>query len=101
MKLKPMRGFVLVEMEPSKEMSDGGVFIPETLRDKTQCSARIGVVKSIGAWKTTDDGHAILPEFKLGDRVAFSQYSGKSLHGQSDKFKLLEVDKVLAVLAPV
>ena len=76
----PTGGHVLVLPDAVEEKTSGGIYLPETIRDKEQAAATSGIVVSIGssAWKDLDDGS---PWAKVGDRVSYSRYAGVVMKG--------------------
>lgn len=95
MKLRPVRDFVLVELEqdPTEErLSDGGIIL---LPPKEEPRESIGRVIAAGPgryddnWHHPHNGPPIRPTYKfmpmpvkVGERVAFSKYGHASVPGQ-------------------
>ena len=52
MNLKPLHDNVIVEHAEQKEVSAGGVFLPDTAKEKPQ----EGLVKAVGDGKVLDNG---------------------------------------------
>jgi len=97
--ITPSGGHILVLPDPVKEVTKGGIFIPETVREKEQQAATSGKVISVGksAWADLDDGHAWA---KVGDRVCYGRYAGMTITGQDGvNYTLLNDNDVLAVLS--
>ena len=67
MHMKPLTDIVVIERE-NKEISDGGIVIPESEEMKED----IGRVVFAGPGKRTKDGKLIPNEVKPGDKVLFS-----------------------------
>ena len=96
----PLPGQVLVEILPNAN-TIGAVVLPEgvEIRDtsgKLPCVR--GVVRRLGRWPQKPNGLAVLPEFSPGATVLVSQYVGQKLHRLGDKFRLVPLKDVLAVL---
>lgn len=67
--VKPLRDYIAVRREEAKDMTDGGIYIPESAKEKPQ----IGTVVAIGAGKRLDDGAIVPLDVKVGDRIMFSR----------------------------
>lgn len=84
-KLRPLKGRVLVELQPPATQSAGGILIPEVAQDES----REAIVRAIGEGA---------PEFVLGDRVVLSDRApGVPLVMHPRKMKLLEQGQIKAV----
>ena len=88
MNVKPLHDKVLLKLEEKKEeRTAGGLYIPETAKEK----AFEGVVMAIG-----DDKEKI--KVKPGERVIYESYSGTDLEINGEKHLLISGEKILAVL---
>jgi len=67
MNLKPLKDRVLVKYSEEPEKSAGGIFIPDTAKEKPQR----GEIVAVGSGKITDDGKVQKMEVKVGDIVLF------------------------------
>ena len=100
MNILPLPGQVLVEILPNAD-TIGGILLPRgvEIRDtsgKLPCVR--GVVRRLGRWPQKPNGLAVLPEFSPNDTVLLSQYAGQKLHSLGDRFRLVPIKDVLAVL---
>jgi len=93
-KVKPLAGRVLVEPAEEKETVNGGIIIPETAKEKPS----EGRVVALGTGKRDEKGNKIPFEVKPGDRVLLSKYGGTELELNDKKYKVLDVDDILAVV---
>ena len=94
----PTGGYLLVLPEKVEEKTAGGIYIPETSREKEQQAATIGKLVAVGpsAWKDLDDGS---PWAEVGDKVSYSRYAGVSMTGQDkESYVLINDNDVLARL---
>ena len=95
----PTGGHLLVVPEKVKEKTAGGIYIPETTREKEQQAAIIGLLIAVGsgAWADLDDGS---PWAKVGDKVIYARYAGFNVTGQDgEPYLLINDNDVLAVLS--
>src|SRR4029077_6373483 len=101
--LKPLKNQVLVSLLPPDTMTPGGLLLPEIAQNASRgekAFPRKGVVIAVGAWRTTKQGFAILPDFKPGDTVLVNEYLGTKLtRNIGEQYRLCLVDDVLAVLS--
>lgn len=111
MKLKPLTGQVLVQLDGPERFADMGELLmlpqrtisPEehqqAARNPTMPPGLTGVVKAIGPWPKLSNGMALLPEFGVGARVVIGNRAGLDLQrGIGERLKMVRNDQVLAVL---
>lgn len=95
MRLQPLYDKIVVEQCDAKEVSDGGVILPETSKEKP----KEGIVKAVGIGRMLDDGKVIPLKIKVKDRVLFTTYSGTEVEVDGDKYLIMSENDVLATLA--
>ena len=70
---KPLGNRVVVEpLEGEEQMSSGGIYIPDTAKEKPQ----EGTIVAVGPGRLTDDGARVPMELEVGDSVVSSKYAG-------------------------
>lgn len=86
MKIKPLGKRVLIKPVKEEEKTKGGIFIPETAKEKK----KQGLVMEIG---TVED-----KEFpvKKGDMILYTGYSSEELEVDGEKYLILESKDVIA-----
>jgi chaperonin GroES len=84
MKLEPMHGRVLVERLEAKDMTAGGIYIPDTAKEKLQEGEVIAVAKD-----ATD-------EVAVGDHVIYKEFAGTDVKVEGKDYILLTDDDLLA-----
>jgi len=94
MKFKPLRDRVLVKYSEEAEKSAGGLFIPDTAKEKPQK----GEIVAVGAGKVTDDGKLQKVEVKVGDVVLFDKYSGSKITMDNVEYLILREEDILGTL---
>ncbi|HKA86422.1 MAG TPA: co-chaperone GroES [Haliangiales bacterium] len=94
MTIRPLYDRVLVKRLESEEKTAGGLFIPDTAKEKP-IEAR---VVAVGSGKILDDGSLRKPEVKAGDRVLFAKYSGSEVKLDGEEHLILREEDILAVL---
>lgn len=94
MKIRPLHDRVLVKRVEKEEKTAGGLYIPDTAREKPIEAEVIAV----GAGKRDKEGKNIKPEIKEGDRVLFSKYSGTEVTIDGEEHLIMREDDILAVV---
>ena len=97
--ITPTGGHLLVLPDKVEEKTAGGIYIPETAREKEQQAATVGILIAVGdsAWADLDDGK---PWANVGDKISYSRYAGVSMKGADDEsYVLINDNDVLAVLS--
>ncbi len=94
MKIRPLHDRILVKRLPEETKTSGGLFIPDSAKEKPIHAQVIAV----GAGKRDKDGKIIALDVKAGDKVLFSKYSGSEIKIDGDEHLILREDDLLAVL---
>ncbi len=94
LKIKPLADRLVVEVIDETETTSGGIFIPDTAREKPQK----GKVLAVGQGKMLDCGKREEPEVKVGDVVLFAKYGGQDIKIDGTEYKILAERDVLAVI---
>lgn len=94
MNLKPLNDRVLVKRLESEEKTAGGLYIPDTAKEKPSR----GEVVAVGPGKYTDDGKLIPMAVKAGDTVLFNKYAGTEVKLDGVEHLVMREDDILAVI---
>ena len=95
MKLQPLADRVVIEPLDAEEKTAGGIFIPDTAKEKPQQ----GKVISVGKGKILDNGQVQAPEVKVGDTVLYGKYSGTEIKGKDgSSIFIVKEDEILAIV---
>jgi chaperonin GroES len=94
MNFKPLKDRILVKYSDEPEKSAGGLYIPDSAKEKPQK----GEVISVGTGKITDDGKLQKMEIKVGDKVLFEKYSGSKINIDETEYLIIREDDVLGIL---
>jgi chaperonin GroES len=93
-KIKPLADRIVVEpLEDTEEMR-GGLYIPDTAKEKPQQ----GTVVAVGPGRRTDEGELLKVEISTGDRVLYGKYSGTEVTVDGNDYLIVKESDVLAVL---
>ena len=94
MKLRPLQDRILVKRIQEEEKTAGGIFIPDTAKEKPQ----MGEIVSVGNGKKTEDGKVIPVDVKAGDKVLFGKYSGTEVKVEGEEFLIMREDDILGII---
>jgi chaperonin GroES len=94
MTIRPLYDRIVVKRIEQKEQMQGGLFIPDSAKEKPQ----EGEVVSVGKGKRLEDGKVVPLDVQVGDRILFGKYSGSDIKLDNDEFLIMREDEVLGVL---
>ena len=95
MPVKPLHDRVLVKRaEEAEQKSAGGLFIPDTAKEKPQR----GEIIAVGDGKKDDDGKRIPMDVKKGDIVLFGKYAGSEIKVDGEEFLIMREDDILGII---
>ena len=84
MKLQPINGRILVKPFEAKEKTSGGIYLPDTAKEKLQEGEIIAVAED-----ATD-------EVAVGDHVIYKEFAGTEVKLEEEDYILLTEDDLLA-----
>ncbi len=93
MKIRPLGARVLVEPIETKEQVKGGIYIPDTAKEKPT----EGKVIAIGK-KRDEDGKDIPFDVKVGDTVLMPKYGGTEVKIDDKAYQIVREDDLLGVI---
>lgn len=93
-KIRPLGNRVLVEPKEVKEEIKGGIYIPDTAKEKPM----EGTIIAIGK-KRDDDGKEIPFDVKVGDKVLLPKYGGTEVKIEDKTYQLVREEDLLGVIA--
>jgi chaperonin GroES len=93
-KIQPLGDRVLVKAVEDKEQVKGGIFIPDSAKEKPQEAKVI----ALGTGKLDDDGKRIAFDVKVGDIVLTSKYGGTEVKIDDEEYKILSSSDILAII---
>lgn len=97
MNLKPVGDRVVIEHVEQNEKSTGGIYLPDTAKEKPQ----EGIVRAVGTGRVTDEGKTLPMSVKAGDRVIYSKYSGSEVKIDGTEYLIVSEKDVLAIVDKV
>ena len=93
MKIRPLQDRVVVKRLESETKTKGGLFIPDSAKEKPV----EGRVVAVGAGKYAKGGKIVPLAVQVGDTVLFGKYSGTEVKLDGVEHVLLREDDILAV----
>ena len=94
MKLKPLNDRGLVKRLESEEKTAGGLYIPDTAKEKPSK----GQVVDVGPGKMDDNGKRIPMAVKAGDEVLFNKYAGTEVKLDGVDHLVMREEDILAII---
>jgi chaperonin GroES len=90
-KLHPLADRVAIRPLEETEQMRGGLYIPDTAKEKPQQ----GEIIAVGPGRF-EKGERVAMELKVGDRVLYGKYSGTEVTIEDDTFLIIKESDVLA-----
>jgi chaperonin GroES len=94
MNIRPLHDRILVKRLDEESKTAGGLFIPDTAKEKP---IRAQVI-AVGTGKRDKDGKLHALDVKAGDTVLFSKYGGTEIKIDGDEHLIMREDDILAVI---
>jgi chaperonin GroES len=95
MKIRPLYDRIVVKrIEAEAEKTHGGLFIPDSAKEKPQ----EGEVAAVGKGKRLEDGKVVALDVQPGDRILFGKYSGSEIKIDGEEYLIMREDEVLGIL---
>lgn len=85
-KFKPLKDRVFVSYTDEMEKTAGGLYIPDTAKEKPQS----GKVEAVG-----DE----VKSLKVGDKILFDKYSGSKINIDNTEYLIVKEEDVLGILS--
>ena len=92
-KLQPLADRLVVKPTAKEEMTKGGIFLPDTAKEKPQ----EGEIVAVGPGRMTDEGKRIAMDVKVGDRVIYAKYGGSEIKIEDVEMIILRESDILAI----
>lgn len=89
MKVKPLSDRVLIEPKAAEEKTAGGLYIPETAKEKPLA----GKVIAVGPGTSE-----VTMEVKVGDNVLYGKYAGTEIQIEGKDYLIMRQSDILAII---
>ena len=91
---KPLGNRVVIEpMDSDEQISAGGIYIPDTAKEKPQ----EGTIVAVGPGKLNEDGSRSKLEVSVGDIVVYSKYAGTEYKQGDTEYLIVREDDILFI----
>ena len=91
----PLGERVIVQPIEFEQQTKGGIFLPDTAKEKPQ----EGKVVAVGPGRVGDDGTRIPMELASGDKVIYSKFAGTEYKDGDDEYLILRESDILAKIS--
>lgn len=92
--IKPLFNNVLVKPLEAEEKTVGGIYLPETAKEKPQ----IGVVMAVGPGDVTPKGEKVKIVVAVGDKVMYKKWGGNEVKVGNEEWTIVEQKDILAIV---
>jgi chaperonin GroES len=93
-KIQPLADRVVVRpLEDSEEMR-GGLYIPDTAKEKPQQ----GEIIAVGPGKLSEEGARLEPDVEVGQKILYGKYSGTDVTVDGNEYLILRESDILAII---
>jgi chaperonin GroES len=93
-KIQPLADRVVVKPLEEEEQMRGGLYIPDTAKEKPQS----GEIVAVGPGKLADSGERLSPDVEVGQTVLYGKYSGTEVTVEGEDYLILRESDVLAII---
>ena len=93
--VEPLADRVVVLPLEDEEQMRGGLYIPDTAKEKPQS----GKIVAVGPGKLSEEGVRIEPDVKVGQTVLYGKYSGTEVTVEGEDYLILRESDILAILS--
>lgn len=93
-KLVPLGDRIVVQREESQERTSGGIFLPDSAKDKPTR----GKIVSVGDGRVLENGSRSTLQVKVGDLVLFTSYAGENIEVDGEEYLLMNEGEILAII---
>ena len=94
MKFRPLHDRVLIKVVDSEEKTAGGIFIPDTAKEKPQ----EGEVVAVGPGAKNEDGKLTPMDVKIGDIVLFGKWSGTEVKMNGTDYLIMKEYDIMGII---
>jgi chaperonin GroES len=92
--VRPLHDRILVRRMAEEEKTAGGLFIPDSAKEKPQR----GEIVAAGKGRVTEDGKTLALEVKAGDKVLFSKYAGTEIKLSGEEYLMMREEDILGII---
>ena len=94
MTIRPLGDKIVIKVIEDAEQTSGGIFIPDSAKEKSQK----GKVIAVGEGKLNEKSEREPMDVKVGEVVLFAKYAGTDVKIGDETLKIMSVSDVLGVI---
>lgn len=94
LQIRPLADRVVLEVVDEAERTSGGIYIPDSAREKPQQA----VVRAVGPGARID-GNLVEMTVKPGDRVLFAKYAGTTVKLDGTEYIIVKESDILGIVS--
>ena len=94
MKFRPLHDRVVVKRVAEEEKTKGGIFIPDTAKEKPM----EGEIVSVGPGARDESGKLVPLDVKAGDRILFGKWSGTEIKLDGVEYLIMKESDIMGIL---
>lgn len=94
MSIRPLGDKIVIKVIEDAEQTSGGIFIPDSAKEKSQK----GEVIAVGSGKMNEKGEREPMDVKIGDTVLYAKYAGTDVKMDGTEYKILSIKDALAII---
>lgn len=94
-KIQPLFGNVLVKPLEAEAKTSGGIYLPDTAKEKPQ----VGEVMAVGNGSWDEDGEKRIPmEVTVGQKVMYKKWGGNEVKVENEEWTIVDQKDILAIV---
>ncbi|MFH1764087.1 MAG: co-chaperone GroES [Gemmatimonadota bacterium] len=93
-KIQPLADRVVVKALEDTEQMRGGLYIPDTAKEKPMQ----GTIIAVGPGKLSEENKRITPDVAVGQTVLYGKYSGTEVTVDGNEYLILRESDILAII---
>ena len=94
MKFRPLHDRVVVRRLTAEEKTAGGIFIPDTAKEKPM----EGEVVAVGPGARNEQGEIVALDVKAGDRILFGKWSGTEVKLDGEELLIMKESDIMGIV---
>ncbi len=91
MKIQPLDDRIVVRPLDAEQMTEGGIVLPDTAKEKPQR----GVVEAVGPGRLAKNGERVPSSVKKGDTIMYGKYAGSDIKVGDKEYKIVKENELL------
>ncbi len=91
--IKPLAGYALVKPEEAVEKTASGIYLPDNAQERPAKGRVVAVGSPI-----KHPEHTEAAQFSVGDTVIYKKWGGDEIKLESEEFKLVKFEDVMAIV---